>query len=160
MMEYILRKSVFLLIVISSLFSSISSFAAYIECDVTNYEIISGDENQKALEDTPKLYFFEKSGNTTNETINGCANRDVNEKFIQIKIVTRKGDIQEITKCETQNHEVSLNDSHIRFSNYNDHDAPEEKINLFQTGTDTYVGELISSWDAVEHLKLDCKKVY
>lgn len=146
-----------LVFIIYILFYSTMSFARYFECDVKSYSFIEGAIESSFLHDTQKLFMFERVGNTSEEIIAGCNYRKSNSKFIQIKALTKSFGIIEITRCETQREEISLNSDKVIFSNYNDHDAPEEEVRLFKKEDNKYYGELESSWDAKENLQLECR---
>lgn len=142
---------------ISSLVLGQSSFAGHLDCKVEEYKLNSGEDKYTVLKDIKRIFLFERVGNTTEETILGCDFRKNDQSFIQIKAVS-KGRIFELSRCENIYGDMALSKKSISISTLNDHDAPEEIIDLQKVSEAEFKGTLTSNWDASETLYLTCKQ--
>jgi hypothetical protein len=104
----------------------------------------------------------------SNTLVGGVSGYEVATQYnaIQIKLIEPTGTLQilaeldngivDITRAETQSL-LRIVGSTIMYSNYNDHDVPEEDLLLIKSDTG-YAGVLTSRWDAIEELKLTCSE--
>jgi hypothetical protein len=131
-----------------------TSFAFSLNCEVTNYELLSGDSRYASHAQTTKLKITLTSEASAFEQEIGCSTEFLSKPHLSITAFGAKK-TKDMTFCETQNF-LKFDKKTISYSNFNDHDVPEEVLDLFKVGSE-YYGKLLSSWDAKEILELKCK---
>jgi hypothetical protein len=131
-----------------------TAFAFNLNCEVTNYELLSGNPRYASLSETTKLKITLTSEASAFEQEIGCSTEFLSKPHLSITAFGGEK-TQDLTYCETQNF-LKFDKKTISYSNFNDHDVPEEVLDLFRVGTE-YYGKLLSSWDAKEVLELKCK---
>jgi hypothetical protein len=131
-----------------------TTFAFNLNCEVTNYELLEGEAKYASHSETIKLKISVTSEATAFEQEIGCSSEYLTKPHLSITAFGAEK-AQDVTYCETQNF-LKFDNKTISYSNFNDHDAPEEVLDLFRVGSE-YFGKLLSSWDTKEVLELKCK---
>ncbi len=140
--------------ILLSLVIANTCWAFELTCKVINHEVIQGEAKYAVHAQTKKIKISLKSEASAFEQQIGCLTESL--KTPHLSMVSFGADKpRDITFCETQNF-LNFDKKTISYSNFNDHDVPEEVLDLFKVGN-IYYGKLLSNWDTKESLELECE---